>query len=62
LWVQEEPENQGAWGFIENRINKFIPKKERFKYVGRKESPSPAAGQVKIHTKELIEFLEEAFK
>lgn len=62
VWVQEEPRNQGAWGFIENRINKIVAPKGKFRYAGRQESPSPAAGQVKIHLRELAEFMEEAFR
>lgn len=29
LWVQEEPRNQGAWDFVERRLNQVLPKPVR---------------------------------
>lgn len=45
LWVQEEPENMGAWDFIHKHI-KNIPIKL---FAARASSGSPATGSGKIH-------------
>ena len=44
IWMQEEPENMGAWSFISRRL-RDIP----FEYIGRDESASPAGGSPMIH-------------
>ncbi len=42
LWVQEEPENMGAWRFVRPHLESLIGKP--LEYVGRKEAASPAPG------------------
>ncbi|MCZ2356578.1 MAG: 2-oxoglutarate dehydrogenase E1 component [Bacteroidia bacterium] len=44
LWVQEEPENMGAWTYILRKL-RDIP----FEVCSRKESASPATGSHKQH-------------
>jgi 2-oxoglutarate dehydrogenase E1 component len=44
IWAQEEPENMGAWSFV-NRIYKDFPLLQ----ICRPASGSPAAGLVEIH-------------
>ncbi len=42
FWVQEEPQNMGAWQFVQPLLNAVSGKS--FAYIGRKASPSPASG------------------
>lgn len=56
LWVQEEPQNMGAWTYIRGRWEHPLP----LRYVGREASASPATGSYKCHKKQLKSFLEEA--
>lgn len=49
-WVQEEPENMGAWFFVRERLERITGKKLR--YVGRKPSASPATGFPAIYKKQ----------
>jgi 2-oxoglutarate dehydrogenase E1 component len=42
FWVQEEPQNMGAWQFVKPRLKTASGRS--FAYIGRKESPSPATG------------------
>ena len=60
LWVQEEPENQGAWNFVKDRLQPLLPDGHSLGAVCRPSSPSPAAGLHKIHTLELQDILNEA--
>ncbi|MBF0279641.1 MAG: 2-oxoglutarate dehydrogenase E1 component [SAR324 cluster bacterium] len=55
-WVQEEPENMGAWPYILRKFS-LIP----LKRVSRKESASPATGYAKLHQMEQKEIVEKAF-
>ncbi len=55
-WVQEEPENMGAWGFILRNL-----RKTNIEVIARKESASPAVGYLKVHNKEQIQLVETAF-
>ena len=53
VWCQEEPENMGAWNFVDRRIEKVLSrldmKVRRPTYVGRDAAASPATGLAKAH-------------
>jgi 2-oxoglutarate dehydrogenase E1 component len=53
VWCQEEPENMGAWSFVDRRIEKVLlqldMKVRRPVYVGRDAAASPATGLAKTH-------------
>jgi 2-oxoglutarate dehydrogenase E1 component len=61
MWVQEEPHNQGSWLFLKDIFDDMFNTKNKLKYVGRKEYPSPAAGHVKVHNREQQELVAKAF-
>ncbi len=51
LWVQEEPKNMGAWGYIEPRLRELVDNvKVSVTYNGRPKRSSPASGYQQIHT------------
>ncbi len=50
VWVQEEPENMGAWQFLRPRLSLLL--KNPFDYVGRNAAASPATGFPKIYKME----------
>ena len=50
VWVQEEPENMGAWQFVGPRLAALL--KKNLDYVGRKAAASPATGFPKIYKME----------
>ncbi|MDB5371100.1 MAG: 2-oxoglutarate dehydrogenase component [Roseomonas sp.] len=53
VWCQEEPENMGAWTFLDRRIENVLTglniKAKRPVYAGRAEAASPATGSAKVH-------------
>jgi 2-oxoglutarate dehydrogenase E1 component len=53
VWCQEEPENMGAWTYIDRRLERVLKgldiKAKRPEYVGRDEAASPATGLAKVH-------------
>ena len=57
FWVQEEPENMGAWWYIQNTL-----KDVSWKHVSRPASDSTATGFAKVHKLEQEEVVENAFK
>jgi 2-oxoglutarate dehydrogenase E1 component len=57
LWVQEEPQNMGAWNFIRDNF-KSIP----IDVVSRLASGSPAVGLSKIHNQEQHEIIGKVFR
>ena len=56
VWCQEEPENMGAWTFVDRKIEKVLGgidiAAKRPAYVGRAEAASPATGLAKRHAAE----------
>ncbi|MGG4044814.1 2-oxoglutarate dehydrogenase E1 component [Paenibacillus favisporus] len=49
LWVQEEPENMGAWRYIESKLRKVAPRDTPVNYNGRPERSSTASGFQQVH-------------
>ena len=49
VWTQEEPQNMGAWTFVEPRLRSIASEKMSLRYVGRASSASPATGSYAIH-------------
>ena len=64
VWCQEEPENMGAWHFIDRRLEKVLIqagfKNPRPRYIGRPEAAATAAGLLSRHKTEEERFLQEA--
>jgi 2-oxoglutarate dehydrogenase E1 component len=61
-WVQEEPQNMGAWNFIFMRLFDSLPKNYKLEYCGRDESPSPSFGSNKMFQKTQTELVKRAFE
>ncbi len=57
-WVQDEPENQGAWPFFCIETTKLGPRPVRV--FSRRSSASPAAGSAKRHAVEQAELIKSA--
>jgi 2-oxoglutarate dehydrogenase E1 component len=58
IWVQEEPENQGAWPYM---CRKFRNSAFNFQLISRKESSSTATGYAKQHQAQQSEIINKAF-
>jgi 2-oxoglutarate dehydrogenase E1 component len=62
FWVQEEPENMGAWSFI---MRMFLGHSEteniRLRYIGRSEGASPATGFNKVHVQQQQQIVDKLF-
>ncbi|QYU70619.1 2-oxoglutarate dehydrogenase E1 component [Leptolyngbya sp. 15MV] len=56
VWCQEEPENMGAWTFLDRRIEQVLggleAKAKRPRYVGRAEAASPVRSRSRTTTVE----------
>jgi 2-oxoglutarate dehydrogenase E1 component len=64
VWCQEEPENMGAWTFIDRRLEKVLReidhKSKRPVYVGRVEAASTATGLARAHAAEQAALVKQA--
>ncbi|ADI38357.1 2-oxoglutarate dehydrogenase E1 component [Waddlia chondrophila 2032/99] len=60
-WVQEEPENMGAWDFIRPQLLSLLPKGVQLEYIGRSQSASPAVGSFALHQKQHKKIIEALF-
>jgi 2-oxoglutarate dehydrogenase E1 component len=61
-WVQEEPENMGAWNFVVTRLWAISEQRWTPRYVGRDASASPATGSTDAHMLEQALIISTAFK
>jgi 2-oxoglutarate dehydrogenase E1 component len=64
VWCQEEPQNMGAWNFVDRRIEQVlgdldVAAKRPF-FAGRAEAASPATGLFKRHVEEQAHLVAEA--
>lgn len=55
LWVQEEPENMGAWRFIKT----ITEQADRWKVISRLPSASPASGSTKVFANRQQKIIED---
>ncbi len=51
VWVQDEPENQGAWPFISLELSRHLAN-DRIAVVSRAASAAPSTGSAKVHAVE----------
>ena len=61
LWVQEEPNNMGAWDFLFTRISDLISNSQKLICVSRPEAASPAVGSGKLSYQQQVQLVKEAF-
>jgi len=59
-WVQEEPENMGAWQFVKPRLEALAAKPVG--YTGRKAAASPATGFAALFKREQRRIIAEALE
>ncbi len=65
VWCQEEPENMGAWRFIDRKLEAAMAEAPKLKaarprYVGRAEAASTATGVMKRHIAEQAKLVDDA--
>jgi 2-oxoglutarate dehydrogenase E1 component len=61
VWVQEEPENMGAWRYIWPYLKEIIGDQRPLHYIGRRPSSSPAEGSAAQHKVNQEALIEQAF-
>jgi 2-oxoglutarate dehydrogenase E1 component len=61
VWVQEEPQNQGAWYRLQAYLRADLDASKLLAYAGRRISASPAVGYASKHVAEQKALVEEAF-
>jgi 2-oxoglutarate dehydrogenase E1 component len=65
VWVQDEPQNQGAWPFMALNLPGMLlefGEQRPLRVVSRRASASPATGSTKKHQAEQQELVEAAFR
>jgi len=60
VWVQEEPQNQGAWLYLSSPIRQVLLEGQKIYAVTRPEAAAPAVGSAKRHKDELSTLLDRA--
>jgi len=64
VWAQEEPQNNGAWSFVQDLVECCLTEAGhaplRPRYAGRKASASPATGLAKRHVAEQAALIADA--
>lgn len=61
VWCQDEPQNQGAWFFVQHNIHENMLDGQRLGYAGRAASASPAVGYAHLHQDQQKNLVEAAF-
>ncbi len=61
VWLQEEPENMGAWEFVRPLLEEMIGGRCPLRYVGRARSSSPSEGSSAWHQLNQKRLVEQAF-
>ncbi len=61
VWCQDEPQNQGAWFFVQHYIHENLGDGQKLGYAGRAASASPAVGYAHMHQEQQKALLDQAF-
>jgi 2-oxoglutarate dehydrogenase E1 component len=61
VWCQDEPQNQGAWFFVQHNLLENMSEGMRLGYAGRPASASPAVGYAHLHQSQQKALLIAAF-
>ena len=61
VWCQDEPQNQGAWFFVQHYIHENLADGQKLGYAGRAASASPAVGYAHLHQEQQKALLDQAF-
>jgi 2-oxoglutarate dehydrogenase E1 component len=62
FWVQEEPQNMGAWRFLHSRFGDRIFGQRPFNVISRPAAASPATGSASSHRLEQQQLIANAFQ
>ena len=62
IWVQEEPENMGYWGYLLRVLVSQNPASFAMRVVSREAAASPATGYAKRHTQEQADIVRRAYE
>jgi 2-oxoglutarate dehydrogenase E1 component len=60
VWVQEEPENMGAWNFLAPKLQDIAGRSLKVSHISRPERASPAEGVMEVHQAEQQRILSQA--
>ena len=61
VWCQDEPQNQGAWFFVQHYIHENMQEGQKLGYAGRPASASPAVGYAHLHQEQQKALLDQAY-
>ena len=61
VWTQDEPQNQGAWFFVQHYIHENMLEGQKLAYSGRAASASPAVGYSHLHQEQQKALVDGAF-
>ncbi len=62
VWLQEEPENMGAWEFVRPLLEELVGDRVPLRYIGRTRSASPSEGSAAWHQLNQKALIAQAFE
>jgi 2-oxoglutarate dehydrogenase E1 component len=61
IWVQDEPQNQGPWFYVQHHLLENMSEGQKLGYAGRAASASPAVGYYVKHNEQQKALIDAAF-
>ena len=61
VWCQDEPQNQGAWFYVQHHLGEALREGQTLSYAGRPASASPAVGYYDKHYAQQKDLIAAAF-
>jgi len=61
VWCQDEPQNQGAWFYVQHHLGEVLREGQTLTYAGRPASASPAVGYYDKHYAQQKDLIAAAF-
>jgi 2-oxoglutarate dehydrogenase E1 component len=61
VWLQEEPENMGAWPYVRTQLAAAIQERWTLRFIGRPSNSSPAEGSAAWHAMAQAALIQQAY-
>ncbi len=61
IWCQDEPQNQGAWFYVQHYVHENMGDGQKLGYAGRAASASPAVGYAHLHQEQQKQLIDQSF-
>ncbi len=62
VWAQEEPQNMGAWNYLQPKLAEMTGERVHLRFIGRPASPSSSEGSFTLYSLNQKDLIKRVFQ